>query len=198
MDALVMCGGRGTRLDADVEKPLFEVGGEPMVDRVLDALAGSRVATIYAAVSPNAPATRAHLAADGNDPSRSCTVAPILVETPGEGYVADLEVALQTTGTPVLTVAADLPLLSADLVDELLAVQARGGGSLTVAVPLERKRRLGTSVDSETVVDGLVPAGINVVADGEGTIYERDDLQLAVNVNRRSDGVLAEDLLETI
>lgn len=198
MDALVMCGGHGTRLDADVEKPLFVVGGEPMVDRVLDALADSQVETIYAAVSPNAPATRAHLAADSNDPSRSCSADPIVVETPGQGYVPDLEGALQTTGTPVLTVAADLPLLSADLVDELLAVQARRGGSLTVAVPLERKRRLGTSIDRETVVDGLVPAGINVVADGEGTIYERDDARLAVNVNRRSDGALADDLLETV
>ena len=67
-----MCGGCGTRLDTEVEKPLFRVDGVPMVDRVFGALAESHVDTAYAVTSPAVPETRAYL--DG-----PC------IETPGEG-----------------------------------------------------------------------------------------------------------------
>lgn len=184
LPALLMCGGRGTRLDATEEKPLFEVGGEPMIDRVLRALIESRAGPIYAVVSPNTPATREHL---GGEVS--------LIETSGDGYVADLETALGQIGPPTLTVAADLPLLASDLVDRTLDAHARKGDALVVTVPAGLKRRLGASVDDRTLVDGLVPAGINVVSDSEDIMYTSYDARLAVNVNRRSDAALAEALL---
>ncbi|WP_394348666.1 NTP transferase domain-containing protein [Halovivax sp.] len=55
MDTLVMCGGRGTRLDAEVEKPLFEVGDRPMIDRVLDALSADEVGTPLLTVAADLP-----------------------------------------------------------------------------------------------------------------------------------------------
>ncbi|SEW28325.1 NTP transferase domain-containing protein [Halobacterium jilantaiense] len=173
-----MCGGRGTRLDSDAEKPLFEVAGRPMVDRVRDALADSRVDTAYAVVSPHAPDTREHVTGD----------LPV-VETPGEGYVADLGAALDAVGTPVLTVAADLPLVDGDAVD---AVLDAADGSTSVRVPVALKDTLGASTDS----DGpWVPTGVNVVADDEDSVVRSWDARLAVNVNRRSDAALAERLL---
>jgi adenosylcobinamide-phosphate guanylyltransferase len=205
-----MCGGRGTRLDADCEKPLFSVGGEPMVARVVDALAASEVGTVRAAVSPNAPATRRF--AEARDDL-------VTVETPGEGYVEDLRVALETVETPALTVAADLPLLAADAVDAVLAAHdartadhptadppaadsqttdAHEPASLTVCVPAALKRALGASTDTTFERDGrqLAPAGVNVVADADTeTMYETYDARFAVNVNRPSDADLAEALL---
>ncbi|ELY93969.1 4-diphosphocytidyl-2C-methyl-D-erythritol synthase [Natrialba hulunbeirensis JCM 10989] len=208
-----MCGGTGTRLESDHEKPLHPIAGVPMVDRVVDALESSQVETIYAAVSPNAPETHAHLSEADRDVR--------LVETAGEGYVADLLAALDRPeiSQPLLTVAADLPLLSAAVVDRVLAAyDERGGaGSMTVCVPESRKRDCGVSVDSRlgqtgddaaTAPDGtaLVPTGINVV--GETTVddtpdqdttddtqpsmtYVTDDPRLAVNVNRREDARIA-------
>ncbi|WP_244605307.1 NTP transferase domain-containing protein [Halorussus halobius] len=190
-----MCGGRGTRLDADCEKPLFPVGGEPMVARVVDALAASGVGTVHAAVSPHAPETRRF--AEARDDLAT-------VETPGEGYVADLGVALDAVETPALTVAADLPLLAADAVDAVLAAHdartadAREPPSLTVCVPAALKRALGASTDATFERDGreLAPAGVNVVADTDTeTMYETYDARFAVNVNRPSDADLAEALL---
>lgn len=186
-----MCGGRGTRLDAETEKPLLEVGGEPMVARVADAIAESRVETTHAAVSPHAPETREYVA--GRDRLQT-------VETPGEGYVEDLQAALAEVEPPVLTVAADLPLLADDAVDSVLdAYEEKGAeGSLTVCVPATLKRALGASLDTTFERDGreLAPAGVNVVADvGGETTYETYDARFAVNVNRRSDADLAEDLL---
>lgn len=181
-----MCGGRGGRLDSAVEKPLFEIGGRPMVERVHDALRGSAVETIYAAVSPQAPRTGRFVAERGLE----------TVDTPGEGYVADLEHALETVEPPVLTVAADLVLLEPDAVEPVLA--AADGSSVTVGVPLEVKRLLGLSVDLTLAHAGreLAPAGLNVVADAqaEETLVSYD-VRLAVNVNRMADAHVAERLL---
>lgn len=175
-----MCGGRGSRLDdVEAEKPLVEVGGVPMVDRVLDALAASHVDRTRAVVSPQAPATRDHLT--GGVP---------LVETPGDGYVADLETALDSVGRPALTVAADLPLLAGGAVDRVLD---RADGSTAVQVPARLKGALGASVDVETA---WVPAGLNVAGAGPDTTLRTWDARLAVNVNHKRDLAAAERLLD--
>jgi adenosylcobinamide-phosphate guanylyltransferase len=181
VDALLMCGGRGTRLDRG-EKPLFEVGGDPMVDRVLAALEGSRIDRVHAVTSPHVPETAAHL--DGRVPQ---------IEADGEGYVADLTEALEVVERPVLTVVSDLPLLSPSVVDRTLS--AHDGGSLTVSVPTALKRTLGVSADSTRERDGrrLSPSGLNVVG-GDERLRVSYDVRLAVNVNRPADAEVAEVL----
>lgn len=192
MNALVMCGGRGTRLDADVEKPLLEIADRPMVDRVLDGLEqADRVGESYAAVSPNTPETTAHL----TDSDRV-----EVVETPGEGYVADLGAALSTVGAPVVTVAADLPLVAGAVVDRAVATATESDSedavdSVAVLTPASLKRQLGASVDEGDAADEWLPTGLNVV----GTAGERSqrswDARLAVNVNYERDRSVAEALL---
>ncbi|WP_336345889.1 NTP transferase domain-containing protein [Halalkalicoccus ordinarius] len=179
-----MCGGRGTRLGLEEEKPLVEIDGRAMVDRVLEALANSAVDHVYAVVSPNAPETRAHLE------GRVSTIG-----TPGEGYVADLDCALDRVDRSVLTAAADLPLLALDAVDAVLA--RHEGESTTVCVPAALKRELGVSVDTAFEHEGreLAPTGLNVVDGGDDRIEVSEDPRLAVNVNRARDAVVAERLL---
>ncbi|GGM42738.1 NTP transferase domain-containing protein [Haloarcula argentinensis] len=176
-----MCGGRGTRLDTEVEKPLFRVGGVPMVDRVVSALEDSGVKRIIAATSPNAPETKSHL-------DVAC------IETPGEGYVADLDAALadDRLSQPVLTVAADLPLLDGEIVDRVLDEHSEG--SLSVLVPASLKRELGVS-DDTTFEDGdqeVAPTGINVVGDGPDDAWRTRNRRVAVNVNTLADARVAE------
>ncbi|WP_284011071.1 NTP transferase domain-containing protein [Haloarcula pelagica] len=175
-----MCGGRGTRLATDGEKPLFRVDGVPMVDRVRRALRESGVDRVYAVTSPHAPETRAHLG------------API-IETPGEGYVTDLDAALadERVSTPVLTVAADLPLLDGPTVDRVL--DRYDAGSLTALVPAELKRELGVSDDTTFLREGreVAPTGVNVVGDeGDDAVLFREP-RLAVNVNTLADARVA-------
>jgi adenosylcobinamide-phosphate guanylyltransferase len=183
-----MCGGRGTRLGGETEKPLVRVGDRAMVDRVCTALAGSRVDRVYCAVSPHTPETRAHLADSGD---------VTLVETPGDGYVADLGAALDRVGTPAVTTASDLPLLTPTAVDTALGARNDDDGSLTVCVPVDLKRELGVSVDTGTEHDGrrVAPTGLNVVGDGDGATVVVDDPRLAVNVNRQRDLQVAHHLL---
>ncbi len=209
-----MCGGRGTRLGGATEKPLVPIRGRAMVDRVIDAATdASRIGTVHAVVSPHASETRAHLA------ERRPAVR--IVDAPGDGYVSDLQYALDAVGTggsdpPRLTLAADLPLVDGEAVDAVVeAARAADAASLTVCVPAERKRELGVSADTATELDGrdVVPAGVNVVggtgdgtdagsegdADGDeaGAVHLTDDARLAVNVNYPSDALIAERLLAT-
>jgi adenosylcobinamide-phosphate guanylyltransferase len=183
-----MCGGAGTRLDRG-EKPLFEVGGEPMLDRVLEALGASRVDGVHAVTSPRTPDTTRHL-------ERRDRVE--VIEAGGEGYVADLTEALGRVGRPVLTVAADVPCLAAEPIDRTIGAHD-GGGSLTVCVPAALKRRLGVSVDSLREGDGgreLAPTGLNVVGEGDDSVRVSYDARLAINVNRPGDAAVAEAFLE--
>lgn len=224
MDALVMCGGRGTRFwssGATSEKPLYPVAGVPMVDRVRRALAESAIESVYAAVSSSAPETHAYLA---EAPVSASEADVPLVETPGDGYVTDLGVALDDPriDTPVVTVAADLALLDASVVDDVVAAYERHrfvhahAPSMTVCVPVSTKERLGLRVESrlptdepitstderpestddppESIDEPLAPTGLNVVGADDATqvIHVQDDTRLAINVNRVEDARIAQ------
>ncbi len=182
MDAVVMCGGRGTRLGLDSEKPLLDIAGKAMVSRVLDALETSRIDTVHGAVSPQTPATRERLQQLGIS----------VIETQGEGYVADLDDVLDECGTPLLTVAADLPLLSGAVVDDVLGQY--DGGSLAVYTPVKLKQTLGVSVDNilEKNSRMIAPTGLNIVGNSNEKQLVYEHIGLAVNVNHRSDAQIAE------
>ncbi|GGC54630.1 NTP transferase domain-containing protein [Haloferax sulfurifontis] len=217
-----MCGGRGTRLDAPVEKPLVEICGRPMLDRVAAALRDSSVETVRAVTSPHTPNTRERAADLGLDP----------IEAPGDGYVSDLDFALDRVSRPVVTVVSDLPLVAPEHVDAV--VSAADGGAATACVPVELKRDLGASIDDALVFDhegtAVCPTGLGVVGpatadstadtdaettagtdsdtdsgtdtdtdsdtDTHPTMYLSTDTRLALNVNRPTDIALAEDRCE--
>ncbi len=186
MDALLMCGGKGTRLEAAVEKPLFEIGGVPMAERVSNAVADSRIGDVHAVLSPHTPETRAYLDA------RSIPI----IDAPGDGYVDDLSYALDRVEPPVLTVVSDLPLLDGECIDDVLDGHDRG--SLMACVPATLKRRLGASTDLTFEDDGreLAPTGVNVVgASDRETTYVTYDARLAINVNRQTDASVAEEFV---
>ncbi|KAB1198922.1 MULTISPECIES: NTP transferase domain-containing protein [Haloferax] len=216
-----MCGGRGTRLAAPVEKPLVEVCGRPMFDRIVEALRASRVETVHAVTSPHTPETR----------TRASELGVHCIDAPGAGYVSDLGFALDRVSRPVVTVVADLPLLTPDHVDAV--IEAAEGRSLTACVPVGQKRTLGSSLDDSLVFDyrgrAVCPTGLGVVGpdteadpnsehteadpnsehteadpnsehtepeDTDSTVYLTTDFRLALNVNRPRDIVLAEDRCE--
>jgi adenosylcobinamide-phosphate guanylyltransferase len=186
-----MCGGKGTRLEltSTIEKPLLTVCDLPMLDRVTSALSVARVDTVYAVVSPHTPETAAH--------ARDVLDFPT-IETPGNGYVTDLDCALSHVDRPMLTVAADLPLLDENTVNAVLDRSFESYGSITVCVPVERKHEMGVSVDTSFIHNEsqrtLAPSGLNIVRNTTDEIMIRDSYRLAVNVNRPRDAQIAEAL----
>lgn len=110
MEALVMAGGKGTRMGfCGVEKPMIEVGGVYTVERVVNALKESKnIDRILVSVSPNTPDTERYLKEIGVE----------TIRTSGEDYVEDLHDSFNIlTGKYVLTCPSDMPLLRSYTVD---------------------------------------------------------------------------------
>lgn len=189
-----MCGGAGSRLDVATEKPLHEIAGVSLVDRVIQAVVESRVEDMYAVTSPLAPDTARHVAEQW---------AVERIEAPGDGYVPDLQYALDERepgagpDEPVVTIAADLPLLAGDAIDQVLDVY--DAGSLTVCSPATLPAALGIGTDAAFEVEEqlLVPAGVNVVGGDPEEPWVTWDARFAVNVNYLEDAAVAERLLST-
>jgi adenosylcobinamide-phosphate guanylyltransferase len=198
--ALVMAGGRGSRLRLQVEKPLLKVGGKPMVQRVVEALRASRrVEGVVVVVSGRTPKT-AGLAE---------RLALRVLRAPGEGFCEDVRHAVRALGLKAaLVVCADLPLISSGLVDYVVErYEGCGKPALAVMAPLEAYARLGLSVSYILDVGGrrLVPAGVNVVdgsmIDGgwmDEEVLVVSDARAVANVNTVDDLRVVERLLREL
>ncbi len=64
--ALVMAGGKGSRMGLPTEKPLLPFLGKPLIDWVADAIAqATKISEFYVITSSNTPKTEAALPKDG-------------------------------------------------------------------------------------------------------------------------------------
>ena len=196
MTAVVMAGGKGSRLAVSEEKPLLSVDGKPVVACVLEALLNAkRVDSVVVAVSCRTPKTASFV--------RGFPVR--VVETPGEGYIPDMQFVIRALGLgAVLAIVSDLPLITNAVIDDVVErYELCGKPALTVAVPIETKNKLGAGVDYAFEAEGrmVVPTGINVIdgklVDGgwmEQEVYVLDKDEVAVNVNTAEELRLAERL----
>jgi len=195
--ALVMAGGKGTRMTLPEEKPMMRVGGKPVVELVLNALkAAKRVDSVVVAVSRNTPKTALFL--------QSFPV--ILLETPGKEYVSDMQYAVKVLNLQtVMTIGADLPLITGKIIDDIIEHYfASKKSALAVAVPLATKRKLKMGLGYAFEFEGkhVVPAGINV-NDGkrideselDQEVYVLDLTEVAVNINTPEEFKIAEEKL---
>ena len=191
-----MAGGRGSRLKMG-EKPLVTLFGRPLIDYVALALEDSSVDRIFVATTENVPRTQKWAM------ERGLTV----METGGYGYVADMIEAVKTAEVtdPIMIIMADLPLVTSDLIDEIIEVyEGRPEPALSTHTPLDLHSRLGRRPDSLFNYQGrlIVPAGINVL-DGTEIEKEQEDfhlilerIELAVNVNVAGDLMLCEKIMQ--
>jgi adenosylcobinamide-phosphate guanylyltransferase len=195
--ALVMAGGKGTRMASSEEKPLLQVCGKPVIQYVLNALKNAgKVDSIAVAVSGYTPET-----------TKLMDDFPVtVVNTPGREYVFDLGYAVKKLKLQtVLAVAADLPLITGEIVDAIIERYERcGKPALAVVVPMETKEKLGLAGDYSFVMANrrVVPAGINMI-DGrrideeelDQEVYLLDREEVAVNINTVQELKIAEKLI---
>lgn len=181
--ALIMAGGKGTRMKLDVEKPLVEINGKPMIQYVVDALESSqKVGEIIVATSKNTPETEIFL--------KEQSIKTI--ETPGDGYVDDLGFILSNFKLDdiLLTITADLPLITGDIIDYvLLEYENSSKHAMSIAVPLHVFEKY--SLKPTLMFENLVPSGLNILRsinktqDEEVLIIEK--IELALNINTCED-----------
>jgi adenosylcobinamide-phosphate guanylyltransferase len=180
------------------EKPLILLGGSPIIEFVIRSLQNAKlVESIVVAVSQNTPRTTAFAAR-----------FPVKVmPTPGKGYIQDLQYLVRQLGLrKVLTVAADLPLITGEVIDEIIEkYQSCGKPALAVVTSLASKQKLGLKSEHAFQVAGeiVVPVGINII-DGkeieskelEQEVLLIDRLEVAVNINTIGELALAEKLIK--
>jgi adenosylcobinamide-phosphate guanylyltransferase len=198
VSALIMAGGKGTRMGAQEEKPLIKVCGKPVIQYVLEALENAKkIDKIYVAVTERTPKTAKFI--------EKFNVQVVM--TPGQNYVSDMGYATQAAKLgKFLAIAADLPLVTAEILDRIVErYENCGKPALTVAVPIETKHRLCMGVDYSFKMDekDVVPTGINVIDGGKRYgdewldqdifLFDRDEL--AVNVNTPKELATAEKML---
>lgn len=189
--AIVMAGGKGTRMRSNQEKPLLEVLGRPLIQNVLNALLSSKnIEKVLVATSIHAPQTARWVKNKGL----------ATIETPGRGYVEDMAFILSRPDLrdeTIVTVTADLPLLTGEVIDEVIEYyQQCQKPALSVMVPVEifYKHCLQPSM----VWENLVPSGLNIL---RGNDTEQDEellvlgkLEVALNINSPEDIISLERL----
>ncbi len=110
MIGLVMAGGKGSRMQINDEKLLLKYI-HPTILHVIFALQNSNCfSKIIAATSSNSPKTREMLENAGIE----------IFETPGKGYVEDLNLILRSTNDHILVVSGDMPLLDDEIIKKIV------------------------------------------------------------------------------
>ncbi len=192
-----MAGGIGLRM-GNGEKPMQQLNGNPMISYVIESLLKSeRIGPIHIAVSSRVPLTEAYVSKQYADHK---TIS--IVMTPGDGYIRDTVYAVNVLALykPFLIIASDLPLVTATVIDSIIAAYRQcGKEALSVRVPANLVES-PEMVLNDTGFD-TVPASINIL---DGAHMDRaqdeyamvvEDPALAVNVNYRKDLVLCAKLL---
>jgi len=110
MIGLVMAGGKGIRMNLDNEKLLLKYK-KPVILHVIDSLKNSNCfSKIISITSSNSPKTKKLLQENNVE----------IFDTPGIGYVEDLNLALKTINDVVLVSSGDLPLLDKEIIQKIV------------------------------------------------------------------------------
>ena len=198
--ALIMAGGRGSRMGLPTEKPMLQFLGKPLIDWVAEAvLSASKVSEFYVITSSNTPKTEEHCKSKGWK----------VIRTDAKGYHDDLKqavAALDWMG-PVLTMPSDVPAITGPILDKVVkAFEDSGKDFLAVFVPIEKRQALGLSISSTDEYRGVwyAVSGVNVINGakvlGEGKIETAaiitEETEVVLNVNTTKDFEIAEKLMK--
>jgi len=168
---IILAGGKSTRMGR--EKPVLKVGERPMLLRVYGE--AGKVGETVVALSRNTPKTRELCLREGIP----------FVETPGNGYVSDVQWLLREF-EPFVSASADLPFVKASDIRSI-AKAFDGRKSLTGVLPLG----LVPKDLKPPTYRGYAIVGLNAVGTEGERFFELSNPLLALNVNTPEDLKLA-------
>ncbi len=198
--ALVMAGGKGSRMGLSTEKPLLPFLGKRLIDWVASAIVDSaKISEFYIITSSNTPQTEQYCRDMGWK----------YVHTDGKGYHNDLKQAVAKLDWmgPVLTMPSDVPAITGAVLDRIVSeFEACGKDFLAVFVPIKTRQDLGLSISSTDEYKGVwyAVSGVNVIngakVQSEGKIDTAaiitDEPEVVLNVNTTEDLEIAEKLMD--
>ena len=163
-DAVVLAGGRSTRMDVD-DKTRLTVAGTALLDRVLAACASATQRVVV-----------------GVERATAMSVTWTREQPVGSGPAAALEAGLRLVTAPVVVVlAGDQPLLDAATVEQLVASLDADGADVDGVVPVDcdgREQWLCSAWRAEALRTVELPAD-GSLRSGLGTLSFRH-IELAV------------------
>lgn len=197
--SLIMAGGKGERMRQKKEKPLIRLLGKPMILWVIEAVkAAKEISKVYVAVTNRTPNTQEFI-----------SKLPVnVIKTDGKGYHEDLQQAILAANLnfPVLTISADLPLLTGEFIDQVVSRYWEAGDpALMVLVPVEACKNYGVEPTSLYPFQekSYAVAGVNIVdgrkileGEQEQEVLISDRAEVAINVNTELDLEAAERYLQ--
>lgn len=185
MIAVIMAGGRSSRMGTRVEKPLLKIGKETLLEHTVSAIRGSRAGEIVVATTPATPKTSKFAIKQGL----------AVLETPGKGYHEDVYYLLDKFGS-YLSINVDIPFISKDAIDRLLSKAKQV--SIACVLPLSS---VSHPVSADSIGKGkdgkdYVWIGLNYVTPSPETeLLVLEDELLAININTPLDLALAMKLM---
>ncbi len=187
MIGLVMAGGKGTRMNLDNEKLLLQYK-KPIILHVVDSLKNSNCfSKILAITSSNSPKTKKLLQENNVE----------IFDTPGIGYVEDLNLALKILNDIVLVTSGDLPLLDKEIIQKI--VNHYDSKNIWTSVLITNKFLMTLGIKSDYSINFNNQAchytGISLVNSEKINSLENikenyviiDDKRIALNLNTKQD-----------
>ena len=187
MIGLIMAGGKGTRMNISDEKLLLSYK-KPLILHVVDSLKNSNCFTkILAITSPNSPKTKKLLEENNIE----------TFETPGIGYVKDLNLALKTLDDDVLVTSGDLPLLDGEIIQKIVDQYDPKKIWTSIITTNKFLTTLGLESDYSVKINDQIChfTGISLVNSKKISSFENldedyvilDDKRIAFNLNSKQD-----------
>ncbi|MDH3278180.1 MAG: NTP transferase domain-containing protein [Nitrosopumilus sp.] len=182
-----MAGGKGSRMKLSEEKLLLKYK-KPIVLQVAEALANSNCfSRIIFITSKNSPKTKKLLQKNNYE----------IFDTPGEGYVEDLNLTLKLINDSVFITSADLPLLDSKIVKKIIKFYNPNNIWTTILVTKNFLESLGLSskycINFEnqacnyTGISMINSKKISNLEDIEEKFLIVDDKRIGFNVNTKQD-----------
>ncbi len=182
-----MCGGKGTRMDFPEEKLLLKYK-KPMIEHVINAFENSGMfSKIVCVTSNNAPKTREFVSRLGID----------ILETKGNGYVADLEESLHKFEELVFVSSGDMPLLDSEIIKKIVELVHSTDVWTSILVRKSFLQSLGLEAeffvnhDNEecayTGISIVNPMRIKNMQPVKESCIIFDDKRIAANLNTKKD-----------
>ncbi len=200
--ALIMAGGKGSRMGVPTEKPLLPFLGKPLIDWVADAILNAqKVSEFYVITSANTSQTEKHCLDRGWK----------VLRTDAKGYHNDLKQAVLKASLmgPVLTMPSDVPAITGPFLDKVVSeFEGCGKDFLAVFVPIKKRQDLGLSISSTDEYKGVwyAVSGVNIINGakvlGEGKIETSaiitSETEVLLNVNTTKDLEIAQQIMKNL
>ena len=211
--AVLMAGGKGTRLKTNIEKPLFKFKLKTLIEHVLTNLINSEyIEKIVIATSPHTPKTTEYISKKIENNENNLNklrnsknnIMVENIETPGKGYIEDLSFLLdkfekKSKDDILVIINVDLPFVTSDIIDNVLNKYFKSEKiAMSVQVPITIYNKFGIKPTYE--LNDFVPSGLNIlISQNIEQIEEKliiPKVELALNINTLEDIHLANEILK--